>query len=81
MSLRRGQPPKSGSAKALERVAGKLPGGSSSKDRGRAKGTVGLAALAGAAAVALQNRDKLTALMGRGRSGSAAGQTDGAGRR
>jgi hypothetical protein len=54
-------PQKSGMAKVMEGVAGVLPGASAKKGSGGGgKGrTAGLALLAGAAGLALKNRDKL----------------------
>ena len=53
-------PQKSRMAKVMEGVAGVLPGASAKKGSGGGKGrTAGLALLAGAAGLALKNRDKL----------------------
>jgi hypothetical protein len=57
----RRKPKKTGMSKVLEGVAGALPGGGAKKGAsGGGKGrTAGLAVLAGAAGLALKNRDKL----------------------
>jgi hypothetical protein len=61
----RRKPKKTGMAKVLDGVAGALPGGGAKKGAsGGGKGrTAGLAVLAGAAGLALKNRDKLTGMM------------------
>jgi len=68
----RRRPQKTGMAKVAERVAGMVPGGAAGKKaasggKGR---TAGLALLAGAAGLALKNRDKLAGLRGGKGSGT-----------
>jgi hypothetical protein len=67
VTIRRRPPQKSGLGKALEGLTGLLPASASKGRRGGAKrkGTAGVALLAGAAGLALKNRDKLTSLLGR----------------
>jgi hypothetical protein len=61
--ITRRKPQKTGMAKVLEGVTGALPGGAK-KGAGGGKGrTAGLAVLAGAAGLALKNRDKLSGMM------------------
>ena len=62
----RRKPQKSGMAKMFDGIAGALPGAGAKKgaSRGGGKGrTAGLAMLAGAAGLALKNRDKLTGMV------------------
>ena len=69
MTTRR-KPEKSGTAKATEKLGHLLPGGGGRKSKSRAsggpskKGTAGLALLAGAAGLAVKNRDKLMSMFG-----------------
>jgi hypothetical protein len=78
--LRRRPPQKSGMSQAVDRLTGLLPGSggkpSSRSSGGSGKGKAGLAALAGAAALAFKNRDRLTSLLHRNSSGDAAGAAD-----
>ena len=73
MATRR-RPEKSGVAKAAEKLGSLLPGGGGQRPRlggarGRSKkGTAGLALLAGAAGLAMKNRDKLMSMIRRGDS-------------
>ena len=72
MATRR-RPEKSGAAKAAEKIGSLLPGGGQrprpSAAGGRSKkGTAGLALLAGAAGLAMKNRDKLMSMIRRGDS-------------
>ena len=68
MATRR-RPEQSGAAKAAEKIGSLLPGGGGRKPRpsaagGRSKkGTAGLALLAGAAGLAMKNRDKLMSMI------------------
>ena len=68
MATRR-RPEQSGAAKAAEKIGGLLPGGGGRKPRpsaagGRSKkGTAGLALLAGAAGLAMKNRDKIMSMI------------------
>jgi hypothetical protein len=78
--LRRRPPQKAGMSQAVARLTSLLPGSGgkpSSRSTGRSgKGKAGLAALAGAAALAFKNRDRLTNLLRRNSSGDAAGAAD-----
>jgi hypothetical protein len=78
--LRRRQPQKSGMSQAVARLTGLLPGSggkpSSRSTGGSGKGKAGLAALAGAAALAFKNRDRLASLLRRNGSGDEAGAPD-----
>ena len=60
----RRKPQKSGMAKVVAGLTGALPGGGAKKAAGGSKGrTAGLAVLAGAAGLALKNRDKLQGMI------------------
>jgi hypothetical protein len=77
----RGRPPqKSRMSRAGGRLTGVLPGSggkpSSRSTGGSGKGKAGLAALAGAAALAFKNRDRLASLLRRNGSGDEAGAPD-----
>jgi hypothetical protein len=65
----RRKPQKTGLAKVTETVGAALPGAAKSRSRGgggKAKGMgAGLAVLAGAAGLAMKNRDRLRGIMGR----------------
>jgi hypothetical protein len=73
MATRR-RPEKSGAAKAADKLRSLLPGSGTKRPRpgvpgGRSKkGTAGLALLAGAAGLAMKNRDKLMSMIRRGNS-------------
>jgi hypothetical protein len=68
--LGRRPPQKSTPAKLLASVTALLPGSRTTSSSGSsAKGKAGFAALAGAAAVAFKNRDKLSGLIRRNQSG------------
>jgi hypothetical protein len=71
-TIRRRPQQKTGMAKLADSVAGMLPGtAASKKGGGGGKGrTAGLALLAGAAGLALKNRDKLPGIGGRKGSGT-----------
>jgi hypothetical protein len=67
----RRKPPKSGVAKAADKIGSLLPGMGAQKSRRSAGGatkkrtTAGLALLAGAAAFAMKNREKITSMIRR----------------
>jgi hypothetical protein len=64
MIVPRRKPQKSGMAKVVAGLTGALPGGGAKKAAGGSKGrTAGLAVLAGAAGLALKNRDKLQGMI------------------
>jgi hypothetical protein len=80
MVTKRSKPKESGVTKAIGKVTGMLPGkGGKKSNRGTArgrgkKGPAGLAALAGAAGLAMKNRTRLTSMI-RGKGSSKAGRT------
>jgi hypothetical protein len=73
--FRQRPPQKTGFGKAVQGIAGRLPGSTArTKSRptgGGRKGPAGLALLAGAAGVAFKYRERLTSLLARNRSGDA----------
>jgi hypothetical protein len=86
--FRRSQPQQSGVQKALSQVTEKLPGigggkarrsrfGRTSSSGGGKKGTAGLALLAGAAGLAMKNRDKIGGMFGRKSQGGSQGEPQG----